>query len=602
MLFVMTDDRAHPSSGLPAGDYPRPQLVRSDWTDLSGPWRFSYDDEDRGLREHWERSPQFDREIIVPFPPESSASGVGDTTHHRVFWYSRTFGADELATAGHRDGARLMLRFGAVDYRCRVWVDGALVGSHEGGHTPFAFDVTDALADTAEHTVVVRTEDDPHDIAQPRGKQDWREQPHVIWYHRTSGIWQPVWLEAVPDVAVTALQWTADPRTATVTARLELSAVPASPVPVRVALSYDGRALGAVETTTSDDEITVAIRIAELANGQAYEELLWSPEHPRLIDAEVAVGTDALTSYLGIRTAHVARGRFFLNDRPYFVRSVLNQGYWPTSHLAAPHAGALREEVELIKELGFNATRVHQKFEDPRFLYWADRLGLLVWGEAPASFTFSTTAVERTVREWLEIVRRDLSHPSIVTWVPLNESWGVQHIATDGRMVHYARALAELTRALDPTRPVVSNDGWEQVDTDIVAIHDYEADPEVMAARYGSRAAIDELVRGVGPAGRLLVLSGDVSDAPIMLTEFGGISYDLAATQDAWGYSAANSADDFAERLGGLLAAVNASDALAGFCYTQLTDTLQETNGLVDADRVPKIPAERIREIITGEA
>lgn len=593
---MIDDDRA---ASRHDGTHPRPQLRRPQWQDLSGPWRFTFDDADEGLAAGWQASGDFAQEIVVPFPPESPASGIGDTAHHRVSWYSRTFGADDLAAAGHGDSTRLLLHFGAVDYRCRVWIDGQQVGSHEGGHTPFAVDITDALGDEGDHLVVVRVEDDPHDIGQPRGKQDWLEHPHVIWYHRTSGIWQPVWLEATPTLAVSALHWTTDPRRGLVTADLELSRVPADATRVRIDLTYEGRVLGSAEALVADDEATVVVPVAELLNGQAYEELLWSPEHPRLIDAVVTVGDDSVDSYLGIRTAHVARRRFFLNDRPYYVRSVLNQGYWPESHLAAPSPDALRDEVQLIKDLGFNAARVHQKFEDPRFLYWADRLGLLLWGEAPASFTFSPTTVERTVREWLEIVRRDRAHPSIVTWVPLNESWGVQHIATDARMKEFARALVSLTKALDPTRPVVSNDGWEQVDTDIVAIHDYDADPERVAARYRSRDEIDRLIDGVGPAGRVLILDGDVTDAPVMLTEFGGISFDSEA-EGAWGYSSATSADDFEMRLAGLMRAVHSSGALAGFCYTQLTDTLQETNGLLRPDRTPKLPMERLRAIMSG--
>lgn len=601
MLDAMIDDDGTASRATAMdGRHPRPQLVRDAWSDLSGPWRFCHDDADAGLAAGWAGTGDFERDILVPFPPESEASGIGDTSPHRISWYSRRFGAEELRRAGHRPGNALLLHFGAVDYRCRVWLDGALIGAHEGGHTPFRIDIAEFVSDGAEHLVVVRVEDDPHDIAQPRGKQDWRTQPHVIWYHRTSGIWQPVWLESVPSLHITALRWVTDPRGGTVTAHLELSAVPVEPVRVSITLRHRDGDLASVQTTASDDEAVVVLPIAALANGQAYEELLWSPEHPRLIDADVQVGDDEVRSYVGIRSAHVARGRFFLNDRPYYVRSVLNQGYWPQSHLAAPSASALRDEVRLIKELGFNATRVHQKFEDPRFLFEADRLGLLVWGEAPATFTFSPAAIERTTREWLEVVRRDFSHPSIVTWVPLNESWGVQHIASDPRMREFARALVSLTKALDPTRPVVSNDGWEQVDTDIVAIHDYESDPGVMRARYATRDAVQEMIDGVGPAGRVLILSGDVAQAPIMLTEFGGISFDVDAAEDAWGYSAATSAEDFDARLSGLMAAVHASGTLAGFCYTQLTDTLQETNGLVRADRTPKLPLERLRAIMTG--
>lgn len=600
MLERMTDDDVAFRASTQDGSYPRPQLVRPQWADLTGTWGFAFDDEDAGARLGWEGTGIRSGRIVVPFPPESAASGVGDTGPHRVMWYSRELTEADLDAAGHTDGNRLILHFGAVDYRCEVWVGGRSVGRHEGGHTPFAFDVTDAVA-AGGRTLVVRVEDDPTDIAQPRGKQDWLDHPHVIWYHRTSGIWQPVWLESVPEVHVAALRWWTDPRAATVTVDLELSG-PVADTEVAVELSFEGRRLGAARVTTPARETTVVVPVTALANGQAYEELLWSPEHPRLVDARIRVGDDVVDSYLGIRTAHVARGRFWLNDRPYYVRSVLEQGYWPDTHLAAPSAAALREEVELIRSLGFTAARVHQKFEDPRFLFAADTLGLLVWGEAPGTYTFTPTAIERTTREWLEVVRRDVSHPSIVTWVPLNESWGVQHIAADSRMQHFARALVSLTKALDPTRPVVSNDGWEQVDTDIVAIHDYEWRPEVVQQRYATDADIRRLFDTVGPAGRALILSGDVSDAPIMLTEFGGISFDTESAEDAWGYSTATSPEDFAERLAGLMAAVHASEALAGFCYTQLSDTLQETNGLVTADRTPKIPIDRIHAAITGES
>jgi beta-galactosidase/beta-glucuronidase len=604
------------SSSSPAsrqdGTYPRPQLVRPHWADLGGEWEFAFDDADEGIAARWYDGRPLDGTITVPFPPESEMSGVGDTTHHRVAWYARTFGPEELAKAGFGtdasagaasgSGSRLILRFGAVDYRCRVWIDGQFVGAHEGGHTPFSFDVTDLVRADGSHRVVVRTEDDPLDVSQPRGKQDWEESPHVIWYHRTSGIWQPVWLEARAALAVEEVRWSADPRAARVTARVTLTAPAPAGTAARIVLRRGDETIATVETAVAGRDVEIVLPVAALRNGQASEALLWSPENPVLVDATVTVGADEVQSYLGIRTTEVDGGWFLLNDRPYYVRSVLSQGYWQASHLAAPSPDALRREVELAKELGFNAARVHQKFEDPRFLYWADRLGLLVWGEAPASFAFDADAVERTMKEWLEIVRRDVSHPSIVTWVPLNESWGVQHIAHDERMQQFARSMVAITKALDATRPVVSNDGWEQVDTDIVAIHDYEGDPEIVRARYRDRAAVAGMLTGYGPAGRRLLLSDATEGAPVMLTEFGGISFDVDAVAGAWGYTAATSPEDFEARLAGLVQAVHSSPALAGFCYTQLTDTLQETNGLTDADRRPKIPAERIRSIIVGDS
>ncbi|WP_375386130.1 glycoside hydrolase family 2 protein [uncultured Microbacterium sp.] len=580
--------------------------MRAHWLDISGPWGFAFDDDGVGLRDRWYTCAGFDRTIQVPFPPESPASGVHDPGFHSVLWYHRRVSTSDIAEAGHGDGRRLMLHFGAVDYRAVVWVNGERVGSHEGGHTPFSLDITHHVRDDDANDIIVRVEDDPLDVSQPRGKQDWRELPHVIWYHRTSGIWQPVWLESVPEVAIDWIHWRADDSTAEVHARIGLTSAPTADATIEVDLTYRGVPLGRASVLASAAEVEIHVPLARQKNGQAYEELLWSPTRPRLIDARVALSVDGeqsdeVASYVGLRRAAVDRGVFLLNDRPLYVRSVLNQGYWPQTHLAAPSAEALRDEVQLIKDLGFNATRMHQKFEDPRFLFWADRLGLMVWGEAPASFTFTPTSIKRTVREWLEVVHRDFSHPSIVTWVPLNESWGVQHIAHDPSMQNYAASLVNLTKALDPTRPVVSNDGWEQVDTDILGIHDYAGDGDVLRERYIDRAAINRLVEGVGPAGRRLVVKGDVSRAPVMLTEFGGISFDADRTEDAWGYSDASSATEYQARLESVMVAVHDSTVLAGFCYTQLADTLQETNGLVRADRTPKLPVEVIRHAITGD-
>ncbi|MFF1633310.1 glycoside hydrolase family 2 protein [Leifsonia sp. NPDC058248] len=600
------------------GTYPRPQLVREQWCDLAGEWAFAHDDEDAGVRESWFAGSKagtdgdpFARTIVVPFPPESPASGIGDPTFHPVVWYRRTIRQADLEAAGHGSTKRLILHFGAVDYRASVWVGGRLAGTHEGGGSPFALDITElvgrgvdaVVAHDTVTSIVVRAEDDPSDLSQPRGKQDWQLEPHVIWYHRTTGIWQPVWLEAVPPVAIEQLHWTPNVLDATVSARIALSRPAPDGTELSIALAFEGETLGSVRVPATGRSVEVTVPLPVQRNGQAYEQLLWSPEHPRLIDARVTLGDDTVLSYLGLRSAGVAGGRFLLNDRPYYVRSVLNQGYWPESHLAAPSVDGLRAEAQLIKDLGFNAARLHQKYEDPRFLFFADTLGLLIWGESPAAYEFTPAAVTRTMREWTAIVDRDYSHPSIVTWVPINESWGVQHLAHDARMRDYAAALVHLTKALDPTRPVISNDGWEHVDSDILSVHDYEASAPVVAARYGSPEAVGRLFEGLGPAGRRMLVAGTRDlNAPVMLTEFGGVSFvDRAHEVDgAWGYSAASSAEDFGRRVGALVEATLASPVLAGFCYTQLADTGQETNGLVTDDRRPKIPIESIRAFIAG--
>lgn len=597
------------------GSYPRPQLVRGAHHSLDGPAGFAYDDDDRGLAEGWQhRSDVFDREILLPFAPESPASGIGDTGYHAVVWYRIELDADALRAAGQgTQGDRLLLHFGAVDHAADVWVDGTHVARHEGGQTAFAADITEALAaQDGPHSVVVRAHDDPLDVTVPRGKQDWLPEPHAIWYHRQTGIWRTVWLEAVPRLHLRSLAWTVNPTADSVRLDLVLSRRPETPVGLEVTLAHDGTVLTRQQFVLSGDQAGLDLALTGQHNGQHYESLLWTPESPQLVDAELRLGGgagsdepgDEVASYLGLRTVGVGSGRFLLNDRPRYVRSVLEQGYWPGSHFTAPSLDALRAEVELIKSLGFDAARIHQKVEDPRFLYWCDRLGLMIWGETAGAYEFSTVAVGRLVGEWTEIVATRRSHPCIVTWVPLNESWGVQHGAHEPAQRAYGLALTQLTRALDPSRPVISNDGWEHTDSDVWTIHDYESSGEVLRRRYGERASIDAMIDGIGPAGRRIsVLPGNDHAKPVMLTEFGGVSYvPGAAAEDSWGYSTASDADDLERRLTAILQAVTASEHLSGFCYTQLTDTRQETNGLCDEDRVPKLPAETLADLVRGRS
>jgi beta-galactosidase/beta-glucuronidase len=585
------------------GTYPRPQLTRPNWTDLTGTWAFRHDDGNVGRAEGWHRGFDGGPSIVVPFPPESVASGIDAPGFHPVVWYSRTAPAVKGAA-----GERVLLHFGAVDYRASVWIDGQLVGSHEGGHTPFSFDVTAELGGDGDHVLVVRAEDDPHDTTQPRGKQDWHEEPHAIWYRRTTGIWQTVWLEVVPAVSIDYLRW--DVRThSDVALTVRFRGTPPVGTTLAVELSFGAERLASVTAAVRPGAHSIAleVRIPRQENGMAEDEIQWSPRRPNLVDATVSLtageAVDTVATYFGLRTVGVGGGHFLLNGHPYDVHSVLNQAYWPESNLAAPSPVAHRREVELIKELGFNACRIHQKIEDPRFHFWADRLGLLVWGETPATYSFSPLAIQRLTREWMDAVERDASHPCIVTWVPFNESWGVQHLAYEPAQRAFSRALTDLTRALDPYRPVVSNDGWEQQNTDIITIHDYEGEGTVMAATYADTAARQHLIADLPPAGRpQFVGQADDRGQPVMLTEFGGINFQPdARREDGWGYTSAASGDEWIDKVAALFAAVRASSFLVGSCYTQLTDTMQETNGLLRADRTPKVPMEVIRRAVTGE-
>ena len=576
--------------------YPRPQLQRDQWMSLNGVWRFRYDDERTLVTpqdiDHWPL------EIRVPFPPESQASGIGDRGFHDVCWYQRDFDLEPGTD-------RVILRFGAVDYTARVWVNGILAATHEGGHTPFWADITHMLDPSGRQTVTVRAEDDAHDLTKPRGKQDWQLEPHSIWYPRTTGIWQTVWLERVSRTYVAKIRWTPKVEGYQLGFEARLGGDSADDLSIEITLRQESRLLAQDRYRVVDGEVDRFIVLSDPGIDDFRNELLWSPERPTLLDATIRLlrgneVIDEFSSYTALRSVNILRDRFMLNGRPYVLRMVLDQGYWPDTLLTAPSDGALRRDVELAKAMGFNGVRKHQKIEDPRYLYWADKLGLLVWEEMPSAYRFTRSAIKRTVREWTEAIDRDYSHPCIIVWVPFNESWGVPELTSQGTQRHAVEALYHLTKTLDSTRPVIGNDGWESSATDIIGIHDYDNNTEHMRQRYGAEIAPEQLFDRRRPGGRVLTLDGfPHRGQPIMLTEFGGIAFRSteqaqAGGKPAWGYSMARSADEFAALYEALLEAVIHTALFSGFCYTQFADTFQEANGLLNADRTPKIPLERI--------
>ena len=574
--------------------YPRPQLQRAQWTSLNGAWRFRYDDRAE-LRapasiDHW---PQ---EIIVPFPPESRASGIGDGGFHRVCWYQREF---ELVPAGDR----VILRFGAVDYQARVWVNDALAVTHEGGHTPFAADITELLDASGRQVVTVRVEDDPQELTKPRGKQDWQLEPHALWYPRTTGIWQTVWIERVPRTYVDKIRWTPRVEGFSIGFEARVAGDRLDDLGIELTLSLGSRILARDRYQVVDGEVDRFIALSDPGIDDFRNELLWSPERPTLIDAQVRLMQgdrvlDEFHSYTALRSVNTLRDRFMLNGRPYVLRMVLDQGYWPETLLAPPGDAALRRDVELAKAMGFNGVRKHQKIEDPRYLYWADRLGLLVFEEMPSAYRFTRTAIKRTMREWAEAIDRDYSHPCVIVWVPFNESWGVPELTSVQSHRHAVEALYHFTRTLDSTRPVIGNDGWESSATDIIGIHDYDANTEHMRQRYGSEIEPEQLFDRRRPGGRILTLDGyPHRGQPIMLSEFGGIAFQGTpepGVKKTWGYTRAESEEEFARLYEELLHTVIHTALFSGFCYTQFADTFQEANGLLHADRTPKIPLARI--------
>ena len=595
--------RINPDSAKPEDrggrGYPRPMLRRSDWSSLDGAWDFAIDQVAQWTRPeevHWTSA------ITVPFAPETPASGVGETGFFDACWYRRRFDRPTLD-----GGRRLVLHFGAVDFAAAVWVNGRVAVRHEGGYTPFQADITDLLdPDDPEATVVVRAEDDPHDLAKPRGKQDWHLEPHSIWYPRTTGIWQTVWLEVVPATRIGTLRWAPCMAHWDVSLTAILEGERRDGLRLDVQLRAGDRPLADDSYAILGGELQRRIALPDPGIDDSRNELLWSPASPNLIQAtlrlrdESGAILDEVFSYTALRSLSVQGNRVVLNGRPIPLRMVLDQGYWPESGITAPDDAALRRDVELAKMMGFNGVRKHQKIEDPRYLYWADVLGLLVWEEMPSAYRYTKRSIERLIAEWTAAIDRDLGHPCIMAWVPFNESWGVPDLPDSAAQRHYVQALYHLTKTLDPTRPVVGNDGWESVATDIIGVHDYDDGPGRIAARYGADGGAPELLAREQPGGRRLVLDPRVlADQPIVLTEFGGIA--LTHHRDGeWGYSSVEGPDELAARYAALLSAVRSAPLLAGFCYTQFADTYQEANGLLFADRTPKIPLDLIAQATRG--
>jgi beta-galactosidase/beta-glucuronidase len=585
-----------------AETHPCPQLRRSKWLDLGGKWGFAFDEDDCGLTEHWfARDDVFDREITVPFPPESKASGINETGFHPVVWYRREF---TLEDGFVEEG--LKLHFGAVDYRASVWVNGRLAVEHEGGHTPFSADIAPLLNETGPQVIVVRAEDRADDLQQPRGKQYWRERPGYIWYHRTTGIWQPVWLEPTPRVEICELRWTPDVDTLGVQLILRLNRQAPEGWRARVRFIGDKPARTLIDDhcMMEGDELRRHLHLNINQATTRRRHLLWSPERPNLIHAAIELidesgeTRDYVESYFGLRRIEMQGGKFILNGIPIFLRLVLAQNYWPDSLLSAPTDDAFRREVELVKELGFNGLRIHQKIEDPRFLYWCDRLGVLVWAEAANAYIYSDRAAEMLTREWLDAVRRDYNHPCIVTWVPLNESWGVPDLDRSVQQRDFVRALYYLTRSVDPTRPVIGNDGWQHAVGDIFGVHDYAPTGDMLRERYANRDAVARTFREVRPHHHPLTTENRaLGEEPIVISEFGGLTMNPGDDEEWFGYGQFGDAEALLAKYEELVDALLDSSALAGFCYTQLTDTEQETNGLLTAAREHKLDPARVRAI-----
>lgn len=570
-------------------NYPRPTLVRKEWMTLDGEWQFAFDDGNRGLGEKWHLQ-ELPLRINVPFCYQSKKSGIGDTSKHDCVWYRRNFVLPESY-----QGKRIILHFGAVDYGCTVYVNNSVALQHTGGHVPFCTDISDYLM-SGENVLCLRITD-PAALDQPRGKQCPADQIDRCWYTPTTGIWRSVWLEPVSDTSVESLYITPNRKDHAVSMKFMLrGACEAAALSVQVSYNDSLVCKSTIACLSNCTELSLHIPPQDFVD----DIHCWSAEHPVLYSVTVClekdgIETDCFNSYFGMRDIEVRNRLVLLNGRPFYQKLILDQGYWRDSLLTPPDGDAMLSDILAIKQMGFNGVRMHQKIEDERFYYFADVVGLAVWAEMPSSYAFTEAAMRRTADEWIEAVTYLRNHPSILVWVPLNESWGVRDILHNKAQQQYACSLYALTKALDPTRLVSTNDGWEQVTSDLCSIHDYFPNAASFERRY---ANLDTLLSR-DAEGRMLYAQGfSYEGQPFILSEYGGISYGMERSDSTWGYNEhASDSEAFLSSISSMTQSVRKHPQIQGFCYTQLTDVMQEVNGLMDMDHKPKVDPKLLRKI-----
>ncbi|MBQ4354867.1 MAG: beta-galactosidase [Clostridia bacterium] len=565
-------------------EYPRPTLVRPEntWVNLNGTWEFAFDFGNSGReRKMWE-APAYDREILVPFVPESKLSGIEYVDFIAACWYRRTI---TVPAGWDKTAGRVLIHFGAVDYYSEIRVNGSLAGTHRGGFTPFAVDVTDYLTD-GENVLSVFAEDNGRSNLQPTGKQTYHRYGNAgCHYTRCTGIWQTVWMEYVPKNYIKNLKLTPDIDAGKLDVVVTLEGGNSAVKSVTAAASFAGEAVAEVTAPVLGKFAQFSIPIPDAK--------LWSLEEPNLYDLTVTAGEDTVTSYFGMRSVAINGYAIEINHKPIYQRLVLDQGYFPEGIYTPLTDDELKRDIELSKAAGFNGARMHMKVFEPRFLYHADRLGYLLWDEFPnwGLDESNPASLLSILPEWLTEMERDYNHPSVVGWCPFNET-GAR------RNKDVFRTMYNAARAIDPMRPIIDSSGYVHVITDIYDVHNYDQNPETF------KKAFEPLLTGEGQPFRNHPNEEVYEGQPYFVSEFGGAYWNIDEDPSAaWGYGAApKTLDEFYARLKGLVDVLLDNPKMCAFCYTQLTDVYQEKNGIYAFDRRAKFDSEKLHAILSRKA
>ena len=568
---------------IPRPEYPRPQMVRDNWLNLNGLWEFQVDPglsgEERGL---YKKDEKFSQTINVPFCPESKLSGIGQKDFMSCVWYRRKFYMPK-----NWKGKRIFLHFGAVDYEADVWINEEKVGNHQGGYTPFSFEITNLLR-KEENLLVVRALDNVRSSLQPSGKQSPKWESYGTKYTRTTGIWQTIWLEAVSSTFIQSFRLYPDLDKGRVIFQVNINGETEGLI-LNTKIFASKKKVGERETSVRNT-LFFSVELSEIYP--------WEPGKPFLYDLELSLGErgkcrDKVRSYFGLRKIEIQEKKVLLNNKPIFQRLILDQGFYPEGIYTAPTNEALRKDIELSLSSGFNGARLHQKVFEPYFLYWADKLGYLVWEEYPnwGIDHSHPAALKIILREWLEVIERDFNHPAIIGWCPFNETPQNQ----DPELI---RLIYRITKSIDSTRPVIDTSGYHHTETDIYDSHNYEQNPEKFAASFEAFKKDEKPWRN-DPEHQV-----HYQGQPYFVSEYGGIWWNPSQKDNkAWGYGKRpQTKKEFLERYQKLTETLLFHPQISGFCYTQLYDVEQEVNGLYTYDRRPKFDPALIKKINSQKA
>jgi len=587
LMAVLVAGPLHSSAAVPRPEHPRPDLLRENWMTLNGEWQFEIDKAADGEARGLTYGKDLNARIIVPFCPESKLSGLGLPTseHMKDVWYRRTF---EVPPA--MKGKRIRIHFGGVDYRAWVYVNGQLAGSHVGENVDFSFEITSFLKD-GSNEVVVKVFDDLWSGHQPGGKQSGSDQSAGCFYTRTTGIWQSVWLEAVGSSFVESISVVPDPDNSRVLIAAKINGADKDLTLTAEAFA-NGQLVGS-DSATGPWQSGLVLHLKE--------KKLWEPGVPFLYDLKFTLFSgktkiDELKSYFGLRKIDISGRKILINGKPVFQRLILDQGFYPEGLWTAPSDEALKHDIEMSMACGYNGARLHQKVFEPRFLYWADKLGYMVWGEYPnAGYGNQREGFSAVVNEWTEILLRDRNHPAIVGWCAFNENFeGTGELQ---------QMIWHVTKAVDPTRPALEASGWTHTlpHPEVRDAHDYTGEPEHLHKRWMDYFSAPP--EGPYPPARYYNPSGSNADrgVPFMISEIGGIGWGVP--KGGWSYgNGPKTPEEFYARYKGTIDAMLDNPNLFGFCYTQLTDIEQERNGLYYYDRKSKFDPKKLHEITSRAA